>query len=90
MNRQEKYIEYIVDHLVKKTEIDYHQEEIKYPFFPPFFNSYLFPPNPFPASSPLFHPLSNHLKEKYGARDEEIKIIWDIYRERILSLIDNE
>jgi|TARA_R110000796_G_scaffold233426_1_gene351956 hypothetical protein len=80
MNKKEKYINYIVADLVKNTEIDYDQEIIKYPYHLTFSPSY-----------PLLHPytyilLSKYIKEIYGARDEEIEIIWKLYKERIESL----
>tara|TARA_R110000751_G_scaffold58320_2_gene123199 strand:+ start:1430 stop:1675 length:246 start_codon:yes stop_codon:yes gene_type:complete len=80
MNKKEKYIKYIVGDLVKKTEIDYDQEKIKYPF-----SLYLIS---------LFSPITpssfrNYLKERYGAHSEEIEIIWNQYREKILTIIGN-
>ena len=33
MNKKEKYYNYVVEDIVKNTEIDYDQETIKFPFF---------------------------------------------------------
>ena len=85
MNKHQKYINFIVADLVKKTEIDYEQGKIKFPFF-----QYLLTPYPFPLLTSSFFSFSNYVKERYGARDEEIKIIWGLYKERIKELIDNE
>jgi len=93
MNKKEKYINYVVDDLVKNTEIDYDQEIIKYPFYhttPPFTSTLIY----FSLSSiPLFPsliPFANHVRKVYGAHSEEIEIIWKLYKERIESLINNE
>jgi len=95
MNKKEKYINYIIEDMIKKTDIDYDREKIKFPFYSPISSSpflpslYLFIPSHF--SSPfLFSSFSNYIKEKYGAHSEEIEIIWDQYKERIESLINNE
>ena len=87
MSKKEKYINFIIDDLVSKTEIDYEQGKIKfpssllsYPSSPLFLFSHYF----------LFNSFSNYIKEIYGARDEEIEIIWKLYKERIQSLINNE
>jgi len=80
MNKKEKYINYVVEDLVKNTEIDHDQETIKFPFHSHsslFFNYLYLLPSSF---------FSNYIKEKYGAHSEEIEIIWDQYKERIESL----
>tara|TARA_R110000868_G_scaffold243309_1_gene499231 strand:- start:61 stop:324 length:264 start_codon:yes stop_codon:yes gene_type:complete len=85
MNKKERYINYIVDDLVKKTEIDYDRDLIKLPFLtPPFLSypsTYLYPYH-FPFSS-----FSNHVRKVYGAHSEEINIIWNLYKDRLHSLI---
>ncbi len=86
MNKQEKYINYIVEDLVKKTEIDYDREEIISPFLPFF--------SPIASLLSLFLPysfssISKYVKDRYGTTDEEIQIIWGQYKQRIKSLINN-
>ena len=80
MDKKERYINYVVGDLVKNTEIDHDQETITLPT--PSFPSFSF-------SHHLYHPLSfsKYVKARYGAHDEEIKIIWKLYKERIQSLI---
>jgi hypothetical protein len=83
----EKYINYVVEDLVKNTRIDYDKERIYFPFFSFPYSPSLFlilPPTPhhFPSSS-----FSKYVQKRYGARDEEMDIIWDQYKERIKSLI---
>ncbi len=82
MNKQEKYINYIVDDLVKKTEIDYKRKGTS-PFLPPF-TLFSLSLNNIPSAPGYF---SNHIKEMYGVRDEEMEIIWDQYVERIKPFI---
>ena len=86
MDKKEKYINFIVDDLVKNTEIDYVNGYVRAPFlYPPsmnfhkkfYFNLY---------SHPSFMP---HIKEKYGARNAEVLTIWGEYKERIKTLINN-
>ena len=87
----EKYIEYIVSDLVKKTEIDYDNERIIFPFSNIDYNLTLTLPT-FPSTSYLtfpHHPFSNHIKGRYGVRDEEIGTIWDRYKEIIQSMVSN-
>jgi hypothetical protein len=85
MNNKEKYYNYVVNDIVKNTEIDYDQETIKFPF--------LHSLSPFPLSHPFSSPLLyfplfiKYVKTRYGARYEEIKIIWNLYKEKIQPLI---
>ena len=81
----EKYINYVVEDLVKNTRIDYDNKRI----YPPFSSS-LFIPFSFFSSHSSIISFSPYIQKRYGARDEEIQIIWDLYRERIKELIDNE
>jgi len=90
MDKKERYINYVVGDLVKNTEIDYDQEKIKFPFYN---NSIFFPPNLSPLRPLPFSPFaiislfSNYVIERYGVHDEEIKIIWYQYKEKIQPLI---
>tara|TARA_R110000751_G_scaffold58320_3_gene123202 strand:+ start:176 stop:475 length:300 start_codon:yes stop_codon:yes gene_type:complete len=99
MDKKERYYNFIVADLVKKTEIDYDQEIIKLPFLhPPHSPSTLYSPFPSPLSNNLLHSFfksfstsfSNHVRKVYGAHSEEINIIWNLYKDRLHSLINNE
>jgi hypothetical protein len=87
MSKKEKYYNYVVNDLVSKTEIDNDQEKIKFPFLllHPFPFFYYHPH--FPLSTYLFPSFIKYVKTRYGAHDGEIKIIWNLYKERIHSLI---
>ncbi len=91
MSKKEKYINYIVEDLLKKTEIDYDMGMIK-PF------SSFSSPHPLSSFFPFslifyyfsLYPFSKYMQEIYGAREEEVEIIWVRYRQRIHSLIEND
>ena len=92
MSKKEKYYNFIVDDMVKKTEIDHDQEKIKFPFYNNsiFFSTLLLilPPLYSPPNlSPIFSRFSKHAIERYGTHDEEMEIIWNLYKEKIQSLI---
>ena len=85
--RKEKYYNYVVNDLVKKTEIDYDGGRIYTPFFPPYS----------PHSSPLVFlsftspPLSfsDHGKGVYGLTYREIKYVWKEYGKIIKYKVNN-
>tara|TARA_B110000211_G_scaffold198737_1_gene228801 strand:- start:918 stop:1163 length:246 start_codon:yes stop_codon:yes gene_type:complete len=77
MDKKEKYYNYVVNDIVKNTDIDYDREKIKFPFYN---NSIFFS---FLPLSSLFSRFSKHVIERYGVHDEEIKIIWYQYKEKI-------
>ena len=86
MDKKEKYINFIVDDLIKKTEINHIRGDIRYPSST---SLYLLPP-PSSLSSLSNYPLFLYIIERYGAHSEEMGIIWDLYKQRIKELIDNE
>jgi len=86
MNKKERYINYVVGDLVKNTEIDHDKKRIKYPFLK---STYFLSSHPPHLTHPTY-PLFKYLKERYGARDEEVKIIFNHYKERIEILFSNE
>ena len=96
MDKKEKYINYVVDDMIKKTEIDYDQEKIKYPSHPSLYVS-LFSPLSLSSftifltsftSTPLPF-FSKHVIERYGIHYNDVDIIWKLYKGKIKELIDN-
>ncbi len=79
-----KYVEHIINDLVRDTKIDYEKDRIYYPYLPPFilFNRL------FTSSSPssLF---SKYCKENYGLTEEEIDYVWKEYKKIIKDKIKN-
>lgn len=88
MRKQEKYINYIVNDLVRKTEIDWKTGKVVYPHTnEPVWNIPETRPNVFAVSTPKF--ITNFpklMRDTYGVRGDELEIIWELYKERIKSL----
>ena len=86
MDKKERYINFIVADLVKKTEIDYEQGKIKFPylshslllFYP--LNSLYF------LKSPFFY-FSNYLLGRY-AINEGLSELWGLYINKIKNKVD--
>ena len=78
-----KYVEHIINDLVRDTRIDYDQDRI---YYPPHFALYLTKPfiTLHPSSS-----FSNYCKERYGLTQEEIEYVWDQYKIIIKDKIRN-
>ncbi len=89
MNKKEKYINYVVEDIVSKTEIDYEQGKIKFPFYHSSSPIILLSPSPPSTFFPSLIPFANHVRKVYGAHSEEIEIIWKLYKERIKDKINN-
>ena len=76
----DRYIEHIINDLVRDTRIDYDQDRIYFPFallhLPFDVSTSLFVHNPPIFSPPLY---SDYCKKKYGLTEEEIKYVWRGY-----------
>ena len=91
MDKKEKYINYIVEDMIKNTEIDYEQGKIKYPSTLPF-PSYFFPSFTSFSTILFYSPLpsfSKYIIERYGIHDNDVDNTWEIYKEKIKEVIDN-
>ena len=88
MDKKEKYINFIVDDMIKKTDIDYDREKIKYPPTPTYPYSFSFFFSLLLLSRPL-PPFSKHVIERYGIHDNDVDNTWEIYKGKIKELIDN-
>ena len=79
-----KYVEHIINDLVRDTRIDYDQDRIYFPF--------LTYPVPLPSFSFLIFPsiyFSDYCKDNYGLTEDEIKYVWDQYKTIIKEKIRN-
>ena len=77
-DNQNKYLDKVVEFLVRDTKMDYDEGKIYYPFLPPdFFSS----PS-LPLSSFLLPPFSfsEYSKNVYGLTEEEVDYVWEQYR----------
>ena len=102
MDKKEKYYNYVLNDLVSKTEVDYDNESVNFPFpIHPITHTYPTPVHRSPSSRFLYHtsfPLttnsyfflsfSEHCKVVYGLTDEESEIIWGQFREIIKDKIE--
>ena len=78
-----KFLDKVVDQIVRETRIDYDRKVIKTPFRSySFYHIY----STFSRSFPLF---SIHCKEVYGLNDDEIEYVWKEYRNIIIYKIEN-
>jgi hypothetical protein len=101
MDKKEKYINYVVDDMIKKTEIDYDQEKIKSHSSIPSLPLLVFSPSPllllYPLSilfslsaySPPLLSFSKYIIERYGIHDNDVDNTWEIYKGKIKEVIDN-
>ena len=88
-----KYLDKVIEHLVRGTKINYDEEEIEYPFtLPPdlsfltlSFSHYSL----HSLHSPLSHIFSIYCVNKFGLTDDEIKYAWEEYRDIILDKIED-
>tara|TARA_R110000803_G_scaffold122202_2_gene190236 strand:+ start:589 stop:879 length:291 start_codon:yes stop_codon:yes gene_type:complete len=92
--RKEKYYNYVISDLVSKTEIEHEQGKISLPFtFSLSYDTFFYYSLSFDLSPSFYSPslitFSSYLKERYGAQDEETQIIWELYKERIETIINN-
>ena len=83
-----RFLDKVVDQIVRETRIDYDRRVIKTPHLPsrPFLL-----PSPFSSFSSLF-PLvsfSDHCKDVYGLNEQEIDYVWKVYRGIIKDKINS-
>tara|TARA_R110000868_G_scaffold376252_1_gene641065 strand:+ start:598 stop:870 length:273 start_codon:yes stop_codon:yes gene_type:complete len=86
MDKKERYINYVVEDLIKNTEIDYDQEIIKFPYLshPTLFSSFSFPSPHYPPHKIYF---SNYLLGRY-AINEGLSELWGLYINKIKNKVD--
>jgi hypothetical protein len=89
LDNQYRYLDKVVEFIVRDTIIDYDKEEIHYPFttgyhypYPLFSGFYSYPPE---YDVPTFW---GHCKDVYGLTDPEIGYVWREYRNIILDKIN--
>lgn len=76
-DKHNRYLDRVIDFLVRDTTIDYDREEIKYPF--PSFRGSLPIFSPTHVSSPL-PTFSTYVRDIYGLTEEELDYVWEKYR----------
>ena len=84
-----RYLDKVLEHLVKGTKIDYEKKKISFLFFPSSkYNTRfsLFFSIPFPHSSSFFY---SYCIDTFGLTQEEIQYVWNKYKSIILDKIEN-
>jgi hypothetical protein len=90
MDKKEGYVNYIIEDLIKKTEVDYILERVRFPFSYSSTSYFLLPTTSLSFSLLPFLPLISsyfykHIESYYGVPHELKDKIWVIYKERILE-----
>ena len=98
-SNQRKYLDRVVDILVRDTRIDYEKEKVYPPFYSnPFlslsFFSYLSSlfykhPTPSHSSNHFLQFFSRYCKDTYGIVGDELEYVWNQYRDIIKDKIRN-
>ncbi len=83
-SKLEKYYNHIVNDLIKRTEIDYEEEEITFPFFTLYSSFHTV--NLILMISPT-DDFIVYVSNMYGVTDDEMIFVWDMYRGSIRSFI---
>ena len=85
MSMDKKYLNKVIDQIVRETRIDYDEGRIYTPFQKPFyfFLSYL----PFLLFS--FKTFYRHCEEVYGLNYDETEYVWEEYKENIRDKVNN-
>tara|TARA_B110000211_G_C14020327_1_gene527356 strand:+ start:826 stop:1128 length:303 start_codon:yes stop_codon:yes gene_type:complete len=92
MDKHQKYINYIVDDLFKKTEVDVYRELIYFPYselpyhFSPHPSS--IPSSELPSLLSSFPRFVLHVASRYGVALKEVNLIWGMFKEKIGEQID--
>jgi len=84
-----KYIDKVINHLVRGTKIDYKNNFIYFPFSSP--SSRIQSLTFFSLSrrrKPLFS-FSKYCRNQFGLTEEEVEYVWKEYREIIKNKIEN-
>ena len=85
-DKQKKYLDKVIELLVKNTVINYGKDEIQFPFFYSRFLRSRFSIFSLSVRLKLF---SEYCKEVYGLTDQEIEYVWKEYKDIILDKIEN-
>jgi hypothetical protein len=89
---QKRYLDKIVDTLVKESIIQYERGYVKTPLFSSPFDHLLNTDNVYPSI--LTHPFFSYLivpyyKDTYGLVNDEIEYVWSDYKRIMREKIDN-
>ena len=88
---ENKYLDKVLDQIVRETEIEYDYDRIFTPFSPFSFScKYLSLIGNIWNIRTLFHRLlRRHCKEVYGLNDDEVNYVWNEYKKIIKDKLNN-
>ena len=81
-----KFLDKVVDQIVRETTIDYDEERFLPPFSVPSSSSFFLFSLSFPSPYPSF---IIHCREVYGLNEDEVSYVWKEYRDIIKDEINN-
>lgn len=79
-NKQYRYLDKVVEFLVRDTKIDYDKDEIQFPFSFPLSRSFRLSVYSFSFLPSSF---SKYCKNIYGLTDQELEYVWKEYKEKV-------
>ena len=77
-----KFLDKVIDQIVRETRMDYGMGEIQFPFSPFFPSFFLTTPLP-----PLI--FTKHCEDVYGLNGDEVGYVWDEYTQIISDKLKN-
>ncbi len=84
-----RFLHKVVGQLIRETEIDRYKKKVYFPFDPYLhFSSFMFS-SLLHFSSPTPSSFYKHCRDIYGLNEEEIKYVWNEYKNSITFLIKN-
>jgi len=84
-----KYIDKVIDHLVRSTKIDYDNNLISPTFFSSFTFFLLSSSVSFTSRIFLKNSFSSYCENTYGLTEDEIKYVWNEYKDIIKDKLEN-
>ena len=83
-----KYLDKVIEHLVRSTKIDYEKELIVFPpLSSPFNSTLLYITTKNTPTCPGF--FSSYCKNTFGLTEDEISYVWNEFKEIILDKVEN-
>jgi hypothetical protein len=85
-DKQERFIQSIVDDLVRDTKLDFDELRITYPFTNYFTHHTVYTPLPDRnlyysfRKPPYYEDFSEYCEERFGLTDKEVSSVWEKYR----------
>ena len=81
------YLDKVIEYIVRDTKIDYDKDEIQFPFF---YSRFLMSRFSIFSLSVRLKLFSEYCKEVYGLTEDEVKYVWNQYKDIILDKITNK